>query len=80
MWVLLYWYQYTECKQKPETEQRVGNATEHMCLLILRLLPRETRGLFTLKVSLNLETSNLFSKTVLLDAILARVSLSEASE
>lgn len=79
MWVLLNWYQYTECKQ-PETEQRVGNATEHMYLLILHLLPRETRGLFTLKVSLNLEASNLFGKTVLLDAILARVSLSEASE
>lgn len=53
-------------------EQHVGNSTEHMYLLIhVFLLLRETRGLFTkltLKGGLNLETSNLFAKTVLLDA------------
>lgn len=33
MWVLLYWYQYTECKQA-EIDQRVGNSAADMYLLI----------------------------------------------
>lgn len=65
MWVLLYWYQYTECKQA-EIEQRVGNSAADMYLL--RDYKFVYQAVLTLKVTLNLETSSFFTKTVLLDA------------